>query len=124
MLGGSNISVFLATSQPEVSRLFYKEILGLEFVSEDDFAIVFNMNDTELRISKVPSFTPQPFTVLDWHVPDISKAVTALLNHDINFELFEGLNFSDDFVWTAPDGVQVAWFKDPDGNMLSVSQRV
>ena len=74
MMQSAPFSIFLATTDADASRRFYGETLGLKLVSEDDFALVFQLAGAELRISKVPAFTPQPFTVLDWQVTDIAAA--------------------------------------------------
>lgn len=124
MLGEAQTSTFLATTQAHKSRAFYTDVIGLKFVEDNDFAIVFDMAGAELRISKVVQFTPHPFTVLDWQVENIKDAVTDLKSKGIVFLVYEFMEQDEDSIWTVPgDGTQIAWFKDPDDNVLSISQR-
>jgi len=124
MLGAANTSTFLATTQPKASRVFYTDVIGLDFVEDNDFAVVFNMANSELRISKVQDFTPHPFTVLDWQVENIKTAVADLKSKGIAMTMYDFMEQDEDGIWTVPgNGTQIAWFKDPDDNVLSVSQR-
>lgn len=103
----------------------YEGTLFLRFVHHDRFASVFDANGIMLRISKVPgAFTPFPFTLLGWQVPDIAAAVTTLAARGVSFERFGFFEQDALGVWTAPSGDKVAWFKDPAGNLLSVSEHV
>jgi catechol 2,3-dioxygenase-like lactoylglutathione lyase family enzyme len=121
MLGTSNVVAFVATSRPAEARIFYEDVLGLRFVSDEPFALVFDANGTELRVTKVERSTPQSFTVLGWSVPDVRAAVQGLKAPGVQFERYEGMGQDDDGVWQSPGGAKVAWFKDPDGNLLSLS---
>jgi catechol 2,3-dioxygenase-like lactoylglutathione lyase family enzyme len=115
---------FVATSNPQKAKAFYGDILGFRLLSEDDFALVFDANGTMLRVGKSGPFTPAPGTVLGWEVDDMHAAIRELAPRGVRFEQFD-LPFmkQDDLgVWTPPNGDRVAWFKDPDGNMLSISQ--
>jgi predicted enzyme related to lactoylglutathione lyase len=98
-------------------------VLGLHVLSQDNFALALDANGIMLRVTNVPpSFKPQPFTIFGWQVPDIAEAVTTLKGKGIHFESY-GLPTQDpDGIWTAPGGTKVAWFKDPDGNVLSLTQ--
>lgn len=117
-------SFFVPTTDGDISKTFYAEILGLELIEDGQFAVVFKLADSELRLSKVPDFKPFPWTVLDFQVDDISLAMKGLTDHGVKFERFTGMDQDEDGVWVAPGGTaQIAWFKDPDGNVLSVSQR-
>ena len=122
MLGDCDIVAFLATSDTAKARSFFVDTLGLDFVSEDPYAIVFDANGTTLRVQKVEKVEPRPGTVLGWHVPDIQAAVKQLGNAGISFERYEGFGQDDLGIVTFPGGAQVAWFKDPDGNLLSIDQ--
>lgn len=122
MLGDCDIVAFLATSDTATARSFFVDTLGLDFVSEDPYAIVFDANGTTLRVQKVEKVEPRPGTVLGWHVPDIQAAVKQLGNAGISFERYEGFGQDDLGIVTFPGGAQVAWFKDPDGNLLSIDQ--
>jgi catechol 2,3-dioxygenase-like lactoylglutathione lyase family enzyme len=114
---------FIPTRNPDRARAFYEITLGLRFVSDDDFALVFDSNGTTIRVVRAPEFTPYPFTLLGWAVPDIDDAVADLAAKGIEFNRYSFLKQAPNGVWTAPDnGARVAWFADPDGNILSISQ--
>lgn len=121
----SPVSFFLATAKSDECRAFYEGQLGLKLTEDNQYALVFMLhNETELRISKVESFAPHSFTVLDWQVADIKTAVDRLKNAGISFVTYEFMEQDENGIWTVPgDGTQIAWFKDPDDNVLSVSQR-
>jgi catechol 2,3-dioxygenase-like lactoylglutathione lyase family enzyme len=114
---------FVATSDPAATQRFYEGVLGLRLIVDEPFALVFDAGGTTLRISKVEVVTPAPYTVLGWDVPDIQAAVRELAAAGVSFRRFEGLSQDEAGVWAAPAGAYVAWFNDPDGNMLSVSQQ-
>ena len=120
----SKTSVFLATTNADAARSFYEGMLGLTLEADDPFALVYQMAGTELRLSKVEQHTPLPFTVLDWRVPDIGAAHIHLSGKGLEFTVYDGMGQDERGVWTTPDGgAQILWFKDPDGNVLSVSER-
>lgn len=118
----SKIICFVATLDAVNARKFYESILELNCVSEDSFAIVFDVNGTMLRVQKVHEFTPAKYTVLGWEVADIAARIRELTKKGIRFERFTGLPQDELGVWTSPAGAQIAWFKDPDGNILSLTQ--
>jgi catechol 2,3-dioxygenase-like lactoylglutathione lyase family enzyme len=119
----NKIVAFVATRKAEKAKEFYGDRLGLKFVSDDGFALVFDIDGTVLRIARVKEFTPFPFTVLGWEVEAIEKTVTELSQKGVTFEQFPGLSQDQLGIWAAPGGAaKVAWFKDPDGNVLSLSQ--
>lgn len=124
MLGSLDIVAFVPTRDPEKARAFYVDALELRFVKDDGFALVLNANGIMVRITKVPDFTPAPFTILGWQVSDISGVVVDLQDKGVRCERFGFFKQDELGIWTAPTGDKVAWFKDPDGNMLSVSQHV
>jgi catechol 2,3-dioxygenase-like lactoylglutathione lyase family enzyme len=125
MLGSTNIVAFVPTKDREQSRAFYQDILGLRFVKDDGFATVMDANGIMVRIAKVPDdFKPLPFTILGWQVVAIEKVVAELRKKGIQFEIFGFFKQDELGIWTAPTGDKVAWFKDPDGNVLSVSEHV
>jgi catechol 2,3-dioxygenase-like lactoylglutathione lyase family enzyme len=121
MLGTATLVGFIATKDPKGARDFYQHTLGLELVSEDAFATVFRSGNNAIRIAEVGSFTPFPFTVLGWEVDDVSRSARRLRVNGVCFERFDGMGQDEWGVWTAPGGTKVAWFKDPDGNLLSIS---
>ena len=113
---------FLATKDPKPAVAFYRDKLGLRFVSQDQFAVVFNANGIMLRIQIVPNPTVAPYTALGWVVPSIVTAVKKLGRAGVAFERFPGMPQDDLGIWTSPSGARVAWFKDPDGHTLSLTQ--
>ncbi|MGB7623930.1 MAG: VOC family protein [Terriglobia bacterium] len=122
MLGSSKIVAFAPTQDYKKARSFYEGVLGLHFVSEDRFALVLDAGGIMVRISKVPDFKPQQFTILGWEASNIEAMVSGLEKRGVHFERY-GLPGQDELgIWTAPNGDKVAWFKDPDGNILSLSQ--
>jgi catechol 2,3-dioxygenase-like lactoylglutathione lyase family enzyme len=121
MLGSIDIVAFVPTKDSEKARAFYVGVLGLSFVKDDGFALVLDANGIKVRVAKA-QFTPAPFTILGWQVEDIEKMVTELQAKGVQFERFGFFEQDKLGIWTAPSGDKVAWFKDPDGNILSVSQ--
>jgi len=122
MLNTSKIISFVATQNPARARKFYQTILGLKLISDDPFALVFDANGTMLRVQKVHEIQPARHTVLGWEVPDIHADIKKLAKRGVRFERFEGLQQDELGVWMSPSGGKVAWFKDPDGNTLSLTQ--
>lgn len=123
MLGSINIVAFVPTKDAEKAKAFYVGVLGLRFVKDDGFALVLDANGIMIRVAKA-EFTPAPFTILGWQVADIEKMVAGLQAKGVHFERFGFLEQDALGIWTAPSGDKVAWFKDPDGNVLSVSEHV
>ncbi|HUO93987.1 MAG TPA: VOC family protein [Rhizomicrobium sp.] len=120
---GSRAMTFIATRNRDVARRFYGDTLGFRVMHEDDFAIVFDLNGTMLRISTVKDHKPVVHTVLGWQVPDIVAAAKALLERGVTFNTYEGLEQDELGIWTAPGSTnRVAWFLDPDGNNLSIAR--
>lgn len=114
---------FLATKDAARARSFFEGKLGLGFVSQDQFALVLESNGTTIRVSKVENFLPAPYTVLGWEVQDIKSLVVELSKRGVPFEKFPFLQDKELGIWTSPSGARVAWFKDPDGNILSLTQK-
>jgi catechol 2,3-dioxygenase-like lactoylglutathione lyase family enzyme len=124
MLGSLNIVAFVPTKDPVKARTFYEGVLGLRFVKDDGFAMVLDANGIMVRVAKAQEFTPASFTILGWQVTEIENVVRALRAKGVHFEIFGFFKQDELGIWTAPTGDKVAWFKDPDGNVLSVSQHV
>jgi catechol 2,3-dioxygenase-like lactoylglutathione lyase family enzyme len=123
MLGSINIVAFVPTRDTEKARAFYVGVLGLTFVKDDGFAMVLDANGIMIRVAKVGNdFTPAQSTILGWQVSDIENIVRSLRAKGVHFEIFGFFKQDELGIWTAPTGDKVAWFKDPDGNVLSVSQ--
>jgi catechol 2,3-dioxygenase-like lactoylglutathione lyase family enzyme len=122
MLKTANVMCFVATTQPAKAKSFYKNTLGLRLLSEDSFALAFDANGIMLRVQKVESLQPARFTVLGWAVSDIAVAVSELGAKGVTFAEYPGLSQDSRGIWQAPSGARVAWFADPDGNTLSLTQ--
>jgi len=122
MLNKSHLINFIATSNANASREFYQETLGLKFISGDQFALVFEINGTMLRIQKVDTVDPHGYTALGWEVADIAREVSRLMNKGVKFARYEGMDQDEQGIWNAPSGAKIAWFTDPDRNILSLTQ--
>lgn len=122
LLGDQKIVAFLATTDGTRAAQFYERTLGLRLRYDDDFAVVFEAGNVELRIQKLERFAPQPFTVLGWQVSDIDAVVASLVSSGVQTERYPWLQQDESGIWPAPSGARVVWFKDPDGNLLSVAQ--
>jgi catechol 2,3-dioxygenase-like lactoylglutathione lyase family enzyme len=122
MLGSSNVIAFVPTENPDRARAFYEGVLGLRFVSKDHYAMMFEANGVRLRIALVQEFKPAPFTILGWIVPDIAGTIRELAMKGVEFQRYDIFKQDDLGVCTFLSGEQVAWFKDPDGNTLSLTQ--
>jgi catechol 2,3-dioxygenase-like lactoylglutathione lyase family enzyme len=122
VLKSAELVAFVATTDFKRARDFYEGVLGLRFVRDDSFALVFDCAGTTLRIAKVRDVDPQEYTALGWHVDDIRATAAALKSRGVEFIIIPGFRQDDLGVWTSPNATKVAWFKDPDGNTLSLSQ--
>jgi catechol 2,3-dioxygenase-like lactoylglutathione lyase family enzyme len=122
MLGSAQLVGFVPTRDYEQARASYEGKLGFDFVSLDQFALVVSVGGHKIRIGKIPNFTPLQGTILGWEVSDISAAATWLRDRGVPTEKFPFVQDRELGIWTAPNGDKVAWFKDPDGNVLSISQ--
>lgn len=114
---------FLATTDFTRAKEFFCGMLGLKLLEDDGFAIVFDLNGIMLRVVKVPKVIAASYTVLGWHVKDTPEIVKKLSAVGVKFERYQGFGQDENGIWTAPGGTRVAWFKDPDGNLLSVSDQ-
>ena len=114
--------LFLATTDPAQARAFFEDVLGLTFVADEPWALVFDVGGTSLRIQKVEELSEARYTVLGWTVEDIREAMEALVERGVSFEQYEFLPQDEHGVWETPSGVKIAWFTDPDGNTLSLTE--
>jgi len=123
MLGTAKAVTFVLTSNLERAKSFYRDKLGLGFLAQDDFAAVFDLNGATLRLTAMAAHEPSEHSVLGWSVTDIRETIQGLVALGIAMERYPFLEQDELGVWTSPDGVaKVAFFKDPDGNVLSLTQ--
>lgn len=113
---------FLATRDARASRRFYEQALGLRFIDDNDFALVFDAFGTMLRIQKTPEVLAAPYTAFGLEVDDIGASVAALLDKGLTARRYPGLEQNEQGIWTSPSGAKIAWFADPDGHVVSLSQ--
>jgi len=122
VLGGASFIGFVPTTDLSRARAFYEGTLGLRCTDENPAAVVFDVNGAMLRVTAVPELAPAGFTVAGWRVDDIEAAAKALAGAGVDFRRYEGMGQDELGVWTTPGGDKVAWFTDPDGNVLSLTQ--
>jgi len=120
MIASGKMIGFIPTTDYDRSRAFYEGKLGFEFVSLDQFAMVMTVGGHMVRIVKM-SFTPSPATILGWEVADVPAVAQWLRDRGVETEKYPWVQDKELGVWVTPDGNSVAWFKDPDGNVLSIS---
>jgi catechol 2,3-dioxygenase-like lactoylglutathione lyase family enzyme len=124
MLHSGKLIGFLLTTDYDKARAFYEGKLGLKFVSLDQFALVLHSGEQMIRIAKVEEFTAFQSTVLGWQVDDVEATVNWLQFQGVQTEKYPFVADKKLGIWKAPSGDKIAWFKDPDGNVLSVSHHV
>jgi len=122
MLESSDLVAFTAATDLSRARMFYEQALGLPVAEYNDFACVLDANGTMLRITAVPEVSQASYTVLGWRVTDISATIRDLIAKGVVFLRYDGMDQDEDGIWTTPGGDKVAWFADPDGNILSLTQ--
>ena len=122
MLSNSRLQPIICTTRLEDAEKFYRDLLGLELKKKSEGALVFDVGGSDLRVSPVPSLTPSEHTVMGFAVSDVSSVVAELTQSGLRFERFDGFPHGPDGILKTPDGSRVAWFRDPDGNLLSVVQ--
>jgi catechol 2,3-dioxygenase-like lactoylglutathione lyase family enzyme len=122
MLASSKLMVFVPSADLKRARAFFEGILGLRFLGEDAFAAVFDAKGITMRVASVPEFQPAPYTILGWVVPDIGRHVKKLQARGVKFLRYPGMRQDALAIWTSPSNAKVAWFNDPDGNVLSLTE--
>jgi catechol 2,3-dioxygenase-like lactoylglutathione lyase family enzyme len=121
-LRSEKIMAFAGTANPEAAKKFYKDTLGLKLISEDGFALAFDVGGIMLRVTRVEKVAVAPYTVLGWQVKNAAGTAKKLQAAGVKFERFPFLEQDALGIWSAPGGSKIAWFKDPDGNTLSIAQ--
>ena len=122
MLESCDLVAFVGAADLDLARAFYEGVLGLPVTERTDFACVFDSGGTMLRVTAVPAVAQPGYTVLGWRVPDITAVVRELTGRGVTVLRFDGMAQDEDGIWTTPGGDRVAWFADPDGNTLSLTQ--
>jgi catechol 2,3-dioxygenase-like lactoylglutathione lyase family enzyme len=122
MVSSGKVVAFVTTSDGQRARAFYEGVLGLRVVGDDDFAVALDSNGTTVRVTKMRETRALGYTVLGWEVADIASSVRSLDDRGVKFERYAHFEQDELGIWTAPSGARVAWFKDPDGNVLSLTQ--
>lgn len=122
MLQNAKIMTFVGTRDAARAKAFYRDTLGLALVEENSFALVFDSNGIMLRVTNVRELNAAQYTVLGWEVPDITAALKSLAGAGVAFSRYPGMTQDEDGIWTSPGGARIAWFQDPDGNVLSLTQ--
>lgn len=123
MLKDARLVAMLPTADPDAAKAFFKDVMGFALRHEDSFALVFDGGGARLRVQKVETFTPHPFTVIGWTVPDIRAAIRDLKSRGVTFERYPNMGQDEDGVWTPPGSkAGVCWFKGPEGHLFSLSQ--
>jgi catechol 2,3-dioxygenase-like lactoylglutathione lyase family enzyme len=123
MLAAAPVVAFVPSTDLDRSREFYEAVLGLPIAHADGFALVVASPAGTIRITHVgPALNAQPFTVLGWHVDDLDAEIDSLAERGVEFVRFPGMEQDERGAWTAPGGTRIAWFRDPDGNTLSLDQ--
>lgn len=121
-LRAARVTAFVATADAARSRAFYESILGLRVLTDDGFATAYDCAGIQLRVQKVDAVHPHAFTALGWQVHDLERVIEGLGGKGVAFERYPGLVQDALGIWRAPSGARVAWFRDPDGNLLSLSE--
>ncbi|HEX8901140.1 VOC family protein [Vitreimonas sp.] len=122
MLATAPFTPLLGTLKPEAAKAFYADVLGLKFINDDGFALVFEGKNGRIRVSRVPAVTPPAYAVLAFNVDNIDAAVDGLTAKGVAFVRYPFFVQDPKGIWSAPDGTKVAWFHDPDLNLLSLVQ--
>jgi len=122
MLARAKLVAFAATSDAQTAKHFYQDILGLPLLEDSPFALAFDAHGTQLRVQKVEKVIVLGYTVLGWQVNDIAAMVGQLKDKGVVFEVFSGLDQNEMGIWQSPSGAKVAWFKDPAGHVLSLTE--
>ncbi len=122
VLGRQPLVAFAATTAPARALKFYRDALGLRLVEQNPFAYVFDAGGTMLRVIPVEKVSVAPYTILGWQVPDMASTMTRLKKNGVKFTRYPGMGQDRRGIWVSPSGAWVAWFKDPDGNTLSLTQ--
>lgn len=125
MLNTSSVVAFVPVRDPAAARAFYEGVLGLPVLCQDPVALVLDASGVTVRLASVaslPDFRPASYTVLGWRVSDLSATVRGLMDRGVSFVRYPGMEQDVLGIWTSPGGAKVAWFHDPDGNVLSVTE--
>jgi catechol 2,3-dioxygenase-like lactoylglutathione lyase family enzyme len=121
-LTAANLIGFVSSSDAAQAREFYRDVLELKLIDETSFALVLDADGTMLRVTIVERVHPAPYTVLGWEVADIARTVERLTSRGVEFLRYEGMVQDEQGIWDSPSGGRIAWFRDPEQNILSLTQ--
>jgi catechol 2,3-dioxygenase-like lactoylglutathione lyase family enzyme len=121
VLSNQPLMAFIPVGDLGAARSFYGELLGLRVTEENPYAVVLDAGGTMLRLAQVEDLRPQPFTIAGWRVLDIGRSIDMLKDRGVDFIRYDGMDQDANGIWTTSGGDQIAWFKDPDGNTLSLT---
>jgi catechol 2,3-dioxygenase-like lactoylglutathione lyase family enzyme len=122
VLGDAELVAFVPVRDAVAARAFYASTLGLRVLEDGPFALVLDAHGTTLRVTPVAELRPQPFTVVGWRVGDLDATVAHLTARGVRFHRYDGMDQDAAGIWQSPGGDRVAWFADPDGNTLSLTE--
>jgi catechol 2,3-dioxygenase-like lactoylglutathione lyase family enzyme len=122
MLADAAVIAFTATTKPDQALAFYRDRLGLTLIEDSEFALIFRTGGILLRVERVAAFDPHPFPALGWEVAELRATIAELAGRGVNVERDLFVELDSDGIWWKPNGDGVAWFRDPDGNTLSLTQ--
>ena len=122
MLASSRLQTIVWTSRISAAEKFYSEVLGLPLKGKSHGALIYDVGGSDLRVSPVPETQPSAHTVLGFAVPNLRATVELLKERGVNLERIAGISHDSTGILTTPEGAKVAWFRDPDGNLLSAVQ--
>jgi catechol 2,3-dioxygenase-like lactoylglutathione lyase family enzyme len=123
VLGASELVAFVTATDADRAVEFYGGLLGLPLAERTPFALVFQAPNATLRVALAERVTPAAGTVLGWMVDDIAATVDWLAGRGVAFARYDGMAQDERGIWSSPSGARIAWFTDPDSNVLSVTQR-
>lgn len=122
VLANATVEAFVSTTDADRARKFYEGTLGLPLVEDNGFALLFAGANARVRVTRAPEVVAAGYTVLGWVVQDIEATVDDLGPRGVAFEDYAGIDQDERLIWSAPGGARIAWFKDPDGNTLSIAE--
>ncbi|NKC01482.1 MAG: VOC family protein [Pseudomonadales bacterium] len=122
MLANAELQTLALTADIPTAITFYEEVLGLSLKANSDGAAVFDVGGRDLRVSPVAETSPTEHTVFGFAVADVQGVAEELSSKGVPLVEFQGFPHDQNGLVATPDGSRVCWFRDPDGNLISVVQ--